>query len=133
METLLTKDCKPNELPPLTLAFVGDGVYDLMVREHLVKAANRSVGELNKRKVSLVCCSSQAKFYSEFECILTEEEVSVYKRGRNAAPNSTPKNASKAEYHIATGVEALFGYLYLCGRIDRIRQIFDVIINCNMT
>ncbi len=127
MEMLLNKKCNVNEISPLTLAFVGDGVYDLLVREYLVKCANRPVGELNKLKVSFVCCSAQAQLYPLLEKSLTENEISIYKRGRNAAPTCTPKNASKAQYHSATGAEALFGYLYLEGKIDRIRELFGMI------
>ena len=103
-----------DEISPLTLAFVGDGVYDLLVREYLVRKANRSVGELNKIKVSLVNCKSQA---------------AVYKRGRNAAPKCTPKNGSVADYHSATGLEALFGYLQINKEFDRINQLFEIIIH----
>lgn len=78
-----------DEISPLTLAFVGDGVYDLLVREYLVRKANRSVGELNKIKVSLVNCKSQAEFAKILMPTLTG--LAVYKRGRNAAPKCTPK------------------------------------------
>lgn len=80
-----------DEISPLTLAFVGDGVYDLLVREYLVRKANRSVGELNKIKVSLVNCKSQAEFAKILMPTLTEKELAVYKRGRNAAPKCTQK------------------------------------------
>ena len=83
-----------DDYSPLTLAFVGDGVYDLLVREHLVRQANRPVGELNKTKVAMVNCKSQAKFASRLMPSLTEKEVAVYKRGRNAAPKSTAKNGT---------------------------------------
>ena len=98
---------------PLSLAFVGDGVYDLLVRDYLIRQANRPVGELNKMKVSLVKCESQARFASLLMQHLSENEQAVYKRGRNAAPKCTPKHGSVADYHSATGLEALFGYLYL--------------------
>ena len=108
-----------DEISPLTLAFVGDGVYDLLVREYLVRKANRSVGELNKIKGSLVNCKSQAEF----------AKIAVYKRGRNAAPKCTPKNGSVADYHSATGLEALFGYLQINKEFDRINQLFEIIIH----
>lgn len=113
---------------PLTLAFIGDGVYDLLVRDMLVREANRPVGELNRRKVQLVNCKSQAKTAAALLPVLTEREQSVYKRGRNAAPKCTPKNASVADYHSATGLEALFGYLYLSGERQRIEELFSIII-----
>ena len=115
MENIAVKHTKVDEISPLTLAFVGDGVYDLLVREYLVNNANRPVGMLNKLKVSLVNCKSQAKFAMHIMPSLTDRELSVYKRGRNAAPKCTPKNSSVADYHSATGLEALFGYLYLSG------------------
>ena len=104
---------KADEYSPLTLAFVGDGVYDLLVRGYLVRQANRPVGELNKIKVSLVNCKSQAAFAKQIMEHLSDKEVSVYKRGRNAAPKCTSKHGSVADYHSATGFECLFGYLYL--------------------
>ena len=117
-----------DELSPLTLAFVGDGVYDLLVREYLVRQANRPVGELNKTKVAMVNCKSQAQFASKLMPHLSKKEVAVYKRGRNAAPKSIAKNGTVAEYHIATGLECLFGYLYLSGEKGRIDELFDMII-----
>lgn len=120
-------DCDAKDLSPLTLAFVGDGVYDLIVREELVCSANRPVGELNKLKVEKVRCQSQAQLIKAIEPFLTEEETDVYKRGRNAHTSHTPKNASIADYHSATGFEALLGYLYLSDRIERIRELLNLI------
>ena len=117
-----------DELSPLTLAFVGDGVYDLLVREYLVRQADRPVGELNKTKVAMVNCKSQAQFASKLMPHLSENEVAVYKRGRNAAPKSIAKNGTVAEYHSATGLVCLFGYLYLSGEKGRIDELFDMII-----
>lgn len=129
MENITILHTKTDEISPLTLAFVGDGVYDLLVREHLVRKANRPVGELNKVKVSLVNCKSQAEFAKQIIPSLTEKELSVYKRGRNAAPKCTPKNGSVADYHSATGLEALFGYLHLNGENGRIAELFNMIIH----
>ncbi|MGN1456457.1 MAG: Mini-ribonuclease 3 [Acutalibacteraceae bacterium] len=126
MGRLSLSECSPKELSPLTLAFVGDGVYDLIVREELVCSANRPVGQLNKLKVEIVRCQAQAKMYNTIEPFLTEEETDVFKRGRNAHTAHTPKNASSADYHLATGLESLFGYLYLSDRIDRIRELFKI-------
>lgn len=114
---------------PLSLAFVGDGVYDLLVRDYLIRQANRPVGELNKMKVSLVKCESQARFASLLMPHLSGNEQAVYKRGRNAAPKCTPKHGSVADYHSATGLEALFGYLYLNGEQERTRELFQIIID----
>lgn len=129
MKNITISHTKTDEISPLTLAFVGDGVYDLLVREHLVRKANRPVGELNKVKVSLVNCKSQAEFAKQIIPSLTEKELSVYKRGRNAAPKCTPKNGSVADYHSATGLEALFGYLHLNGENGRIAELFNMIIH----
>lgn len=121
-----------DEISPLTLAFVGDGVYDLLVRAYLVKQSNRPVGELNKIKVSFVNCKSQAEFAKVLLPHLSEKELSVYKRGRNAAPKCTPKNGSVADYHSATGLESLFGYLYLKEENVRITELFDIILHISL-
>ena len=128
MENITVSHTKTDEISPLTLSFVGDGVYDLLVREYLVRKANRPVGELNKIKVSLVNCKSQAEFAKQIMPSLTEKELSVYKRGRNATTSCTPKNSTKAEYHSATGLEALFGYIYLKGDVNRIKELFSVVL-----
>ncbi|MEE1171419.1 MAG: ribonuclease III domain-containing protein [Ruminococcus sp.] len=125
----IKKHNKNDDFSPLTLAFMGDGVYDLLVRSYLVRQANRPVGELNRRKVALVNCKSQARFARLIMDSLSEKELAVYKRGRNAAPKCTPKNGSVADYHSATGLEALFGYLYLNGETDRIDELFEMILS----
>lgn len=129
MENIAKYHTKVDEISPLTLAFVGDGVYDLLVRDYLVNLANRPVGELNKIKVSFVNCTSQAKFAQFLLPHLTEKETAVYKRGRNAAPKTTAKNGSVADYHSATGLESLFGYLHLSGEEARIQELFDLIVH----
>lgn len=116
-----------NSLSPLTLAFVGDAVYEIFVREMLAEV-NRPSGELHAASVRLVKASAQAAAYKIIEQYLTEKELSVYKRGRNAHVNSVPKNANIGEYHSATGLEALFGYLHLSGNDERARELFGIII-----
>lgn len=114
-------------LSPLTLSFVGDAVYGLMVRETLAEI-NRPAGELHSASVKLVNATAQAKAFKLIENVLTEEETGIYKRGRNAHVNSVPKNSSVGEYHSATGLEALFGYLHLLGRQERAKELFGIII-----
>ena len=114
------------QLSPQTLAFIGDSVYDVLVREYLVSEANRPVGELNRRKVMLVKCESQSAAVKRLMPLLSEDETAVFKRGRNAYTKNTPKNSDVADYHAATGLEALFGYLYLEGELDRFRQLFKL-------
>ncbi len=117
-----------NSIPTLNLAFIGDGVYDLLVREYLVTHSSAHVGELNKLKVSMVNCKSQAEYMKLISEHLTEEEAVVYKRGRNTKVNSASKHSTISDYHSATGMEALFGWLYLKGRTERINELFALII-----
>ena len=112
---------------PLALAFIGDGVFELMVREYIICEGNCSVKKLNARKVNYVCCDAQAEAVTAIEPMLTEEEADVLRRGRNAHPGHIPKNADPAVYHKATALEALFGYLYLKGEMERIRTLFEAI------
>ena len=115
-----------NNLSPGTLAFVGDACFGLLVRTRLA-AINRPAGELHSESVKLVKASAQAKGFEAVEGMLSEKEMSVFKRGRNAHVHSVPKNASVRDYHIATGVETLFGYLHLSGNDNRAEEIFDII------
>ncbi|MBQ8057629.1 MAG: ribonuclease III [Ruminococcus sp.] len=134
MSNLLDIVSDVHSLSPLTLAFVGDSVYDLLVRQHLVSLANRPVKELNRMKVTLVNCKSQADAVKVIIDCLSEDELDVYKRGRNVKVNSASKHSSLADYHAATGLEALFGYLYLSGKTERIKELFMSILEmsrCN--
>lgn len=118
---------KVNLLSPSVLAFVGDAVYGLYVREHLA-AVNRPSGELHKLSVELVRASSQAKAFKVIESSLTEEELAVFKRGRNFHTSNTPKSSTGGEYHTATGLECLFGFLHLSGNSKRAKELFGLII-----
>ena len=105
---------------PLTLAFVGDCVFDLIIRTVIVERANRSPHDLHKMKSSLVKAKTQAELGEVIWEFLEEEEQAVYKRGRNAKSGTTAKNASIGDYRKATALEALVGYLFLLNREDRI-------------
>ena len=127
LSRFLYEDVDPNLLSPLDLAFLGDCVYELFVREKLICEANRPNSELHARKVRLVNAGAQEVAAKQIAPVLTEKEQSIYRRGRNAHTHHTPKNASVASYHAATGFEALVGYLYLNGELDRLRELFDLI------
>nr|WP_052446672.1 ribonuclease III domain-containing protein [Candidatus Soleaferrea massiliensis] len=115
-------------MSPLTLAFIGDAVYELLVRERIVGDGSMPVGRLHSMAVGKVCCTFQAKAYELLSERLTEEEYAVMKRGRNANGAKVPKNSSPADYRRATGVETLFGYLYMMGRLERINELFELIV-----
>ena len=118
-----------NNYSPLSLAFLGDSVYDTLVRDHLLRKANMPVAKLHSAKVRLVCAEFQSDAYGLLEENLTEHELAVLKRGRNATGNTVPKHADAAQYRRATAVECLFGYLFLTGQDQRIIELFELIIN----
>ena len=108
-----------NQISALGLAHCGDAVFELLVRSYLCAAGKAANGNLHRATVDLVCAPAQAARVDRMLPLLTEEELAVYKRGRNAHTARTG-----AEYHRATGLESLFGYLYLDGRTDRLRELF---------
>ena len=108
---------------PLTLAYVGDGVYDLIIRTVVVERANRPANELHRITVKYVSANAQSKIVQALMDELTEEEQSVYRRGKNSKPHTTAKNASVADYMKATGFEAVIGYLYLTDQMSRILEL----------
>ena len=108
---------------PLTLAYIGDGIYDLVIRTILVKKGNCPVNQLHRRASSLVQASAQSAMMEILEPVLTEEEHSVYRRGRNAHSATMAKNATMADYRRATGFEALMGYLYLKEDYQRMLEL----------
>lgn len=122
------KELDPRQFSPLNLAFIGDCVYEMLVRLYLVRQANRPVNELHRESVKYVSAKAQTAAFAKIEPMLTEEELAVYKRGRNAKTGHQPKSASVSEYHCATGVEALFGYLYLKGEDARMKALFEQIL-----
>ena len=123
----IDKDVSPRQLSPLNLAFVGDCVYEILVRETLVCDANRPVNVLHRESVKYVSAKAQTEAFAKIKDFLTEDETAQFKRGRNAKVGHSPKSATDAEYHTATGVEALFGYLYLNGEAERIKELFKII------
>ena len=117
-----------NKISMLGLAHIGDGVYELMVRTMLCTQGHAAVGELHRLTVSYVKAPAQAQAMEKILPLLTEEETALYKRGRNAHVHGVPQGASVGEYHAATGLEALFGWLYLQGRRERIEELFTAIM-----
>lgn len=113
---------------PSTLAFVGDAVFGLLVRTYLAEV-ERPIGELHKKSVEFVNANAQCEAFEMIKDCLTEREMSVFKRGRNNHVGGVPKSTTVGNYHTATGFEALFGYLHLSGRQDRINELFAIIKN----
>lgn len=108
---------------PLTLAYIGDGVYDLIIRSMVVGKGNARVNELNHRTSEIVKAHAQSELIGRLMPELTEEELAVYKRGRNAKSATVAKNATVMDYRRATGLEALIGYLYLQDQTERIMEL----------
>jgi len=119
-----SKKIPPNQYSALTLAYIGDCVYELYVRLYLIKDKDYPVKFLHKSSTNYVKASAQAKFFHKIEDKLTEEEIAVFKRGRNTNSHP-PKNADMIDYKIATGVEALIGYTYLKGDHDRLMELLE--------
>ena len=115
------------KLSMLALAHVGDAVFELLVRSRLCREGPSAVAQLHRQTVAQVNASAQAADMKKLLPLLTEEEAALYKRGRNAKVNSVPHHADIAQYHAATGLEALFGWLYLLGRTERIEELFAAI------
>ncbi|MBQ9119714.1 MAG: ribonuclease III [Lachnospiraceae bacterium] len=108
---------------PLTLAYIGDAIYDLIIRTMLVEKGNSQVNKLHQRASAMVKAVAQKEIMLVIEPLLTEEERGYYKRGRNAKSYTTAKNASIGEYRVATGFEALLGFLYLTDRMERLMEL----------
>lgn len=110
---------------PLTLAYMGDAVFEIFVRERLVRDANRSVNKLHRLSSSLVKAEAQSRMIKAIKDELTQDEIDIYKRGRNAKTRTTAKNASVKDYRRATGFEALLGFLYLDGQHERLNELME--------
>ena len=131
MENLFQMNFTPqqvNAISNLGLAHIGDGVYELLCRSYLCAKGEHTVDRLHKDTVQLVKAPTQAKLVEKILPALTEDELSYYRRGKNAHVHAVPKGATPAEYAKATGLEALFGALYLAGRTERINDLFHIMM-----
>ncbi len=115
-----------NTYSTASLAYLGDSVIEICVRKRLVKQGFSSSAALNKHALDYVRATAQAEAMKNISELLTEEEAAIFRRGRNIGHTNTPKSATVAEYRAATGMEALFGYLYLAERHERIAELFDL-------
>lgn len=113
----------------LGLAHIGDGVFELLCRSYLCAKGGKNVGNLHRDTINMVKATSQAKHMDKLLPHLTEEELAYYRRGKNSHVHAVPKSASPAEYAKATGLEALFGALYLSGQTVRLNELFHIIID----
>lgn len=116
-----------NQISMLGLAHIGDGVYELMTRAALCEEGHTAVAELHQLATRRVNAPAQAAAVEKLLPALTEEEAAIYRRGRNAHVNSVPRAANIGQYHAATGLEALFGWLYLQGKCERLNELFRLI------
>jgi ribonuclease-3 family protein len=114
------------ELSPLALAYVGDAIFELMIRSFVVAEGNAPVNKLHKKAKAFVNAKAQAQMAFRMMEFFTEDEMAVFRRGRNAKSFTVPKNADIMEYRHATGLEAVFGYLYLSGNLERALELLQV-------
>ncbi|MEQ3346967.1 Mini-ribonuclease 3 [Peptoniphilus senegalensis] len=121
------KESEVRELSPLALAYIGDACFEILVRSEILDA-RKNPNKLHRESIRFVRAKSQRELIEKVEDKLTEEEMKIFKRGRNAKSHTVPKNADPIDYRMATGLEALFGYLYLLKRYNRIREIFEEMI-----
>ena len=112
----------------LGLAHIGDCVYELLARSYIVAHGGVTNQRMHDLTVALVCAAAQARAMETLLPLLTEEELAVYRRGRNTRVNSMPKNAEPGDYHAATGLECLFGWLYLGAKHERINELFAAVL-----
>ena len=131
MENYFAMDFTPAQVGAVTnlaLAHVGDGAYELMVRSYLCSKGDKTVLKLHRDTVELVKAPAQAKFAQLLLPHLTQEEQDYFRRGKNAHTHAAPKAATRREYALATGLETLFGALYLMGRLERLNELFQIIV-----
>ena len=124
-EQIRTGRTDVRSLSPQALAFVGDCIFDLVIRTRIAEDGNRPVRQMHRKKASLVNAGAQARMAELLKPMFTEEEKDIYRRGRNCHPSTMAKNQSVSDYRHATGLEALCGYLYLSGQIGRILELID--------
>lgn len=122
-ESIKTSATDPSQYSPLALAYLGDAVYELIVRERVLAEGNRQVNKLHKESTKYVNAAAQAELIMRIEDKLTDEEKAIYKRGRNANAHAAPKNQDVIAYRKSTGFEALIGWLYLRNDMDRIMEL----------
>ena len=120
-----------NAISNLGLAHMGDCVFEILCRGYLCAKGGKNVGNLHRDTINMVKATSQAKFMDTLLPHLTEEELSFYRRGKNSHVHAVPKSCTPAEYAKATGLEALFGALYLAGETDRINELFKLVMEDN--
>ena len=125
-EIFNSKEVRPNEYSPLALAFIGDSVFDLVIKSVIVEKTNCQVNKLQNKTSKIVRATTQALIVDALKDELSEEEANIYRRGRNAKPYTKAKNASYSEYCKATGLEALVGYLYLKGETKRLVSLIKL-------
>ena len=131
MENYFKMNLSENEIRAISnlgLAHMGDCVFEILCRGYLCAKGGKNVGNLHKDTINMVKASSQAKFMDKLLPLLTEEELACYRRGKNAHVHAVPKSCTPAEYAKATGLEALFGALYLAGKTDRINELFKLVM-----
>ena len=117
-------------LSNLGLAHMGDCVFEILCRGYLCAKGETTVDRLHRDTIAMVKATAQAKFVDKLLPLLTEEEIAYYRRGKNAHVHAVPKSATPAEYAKATGLEALFGALYLAGKTERINELFKAVMEC---
>ena len=134
MENLFEITMEPAQVKAVTnlgLAHIGDGVYELLCRSWLISRGGKTVLKLHNATVELVKAPTQAKFADKLKPLLTEEEMDYFRRGKNAHTHAAPKSATPQEYAKATGLETLFGALYLQGKTNRLTELFSILVEEN--
>lgn len=126
-DKLKTENTSSDGYPVSALAFLGDGVWGIMVREYLTISAKCKADKLHERNIEMVNATFQANAVKMLQPMLTEEETTMFIRGRNTHTAHTPRNKSKSDYHAATGLEVLFGWLYINGNTQRLKDLFKIV------